>query len=563
MANNLNVDELKKSIIGMQKALDNFTSALGKKTKVQKDNTKGMKDAIEANEKLTQVADKRTKVISKTIDALKEEGKALNVLSFDIQQMKDNFRLFEKQGGNIFDYLDMAITSTREEVKLFGQDAAVSRKIMYGFLPPGAFRLINKASTGLRLLGGIFRGMKDDTEKMPNIFTNMIKALGKMSGLGYIKEMRNRAAGDLKGVARIDEEAQASFGFTKKQATSRKRLATRAATYTKRGGFARLGILADMFDKGGALSLRKGDMAKRRGKSPLENLKGKLSKAYDLIKVIASVALAYKKKALAAVAKMAVMSARFFILFMLYASLAFIILKPIMPMIKEAFNWAINTLGFALSQLWEGLGFILEGIGMVFNAIFGDGTVFDLLNGFYTIFIGVVKVLWGILVGLIAPLPAFLLGLAWGAIKQLGKWFMNLISGTKNTAKAIIQLVIFAGLIYAFAVGFPLILAGAIAVGVYALSKKIFGFSEGGTTRSPVSLVGEKGPELVRLPTGSRVTSNKNTVKQLNSSPSTNNINITINARDTSDSEMRRIADKIANIVNNKVGRSVSQSNTF
>ena len=462
------------------------------------------------------------------------------------------------------DYLDMAITSTREEVKLFGQDAAVSRKIMYGFLPPGAFRLINKASTGLRLLGGIFRGMKDDTEKMPNIFTKIIKGLGKMSGLSYIQEMRNRAAGDLAGVARIDEEAQTSFGFTKKQATSRKRLATRAATYTKRGGFARLGILADMFDKGGAFSLRKGDMAKRRGgKSPLENLKGKLSKAFDLIKVIASIALAYKKKALFAVAKMAVMSARFFILFMLYASLAFIILKPIMPMLKEAFEWAINTLGFALSQLWEGLGFILEGISMVFNAIFGDGTVFDLLNGFYTIFIGVVKVLWGILVGLIAPLPAFLLGLAWGAIKQIGKWFMNLISGTKNTMKAVTQGIILLGLIYAFSVGFPMLLAGAIAVGVYALSKKIFGFSEGGTTRSAVSLVGEKGPELVRLPTGSRVTSNKNTVKQLNSSPSTNNINITINARDTSDSEMRRIADKIANIVNNKVGRSVSQSNTF
>ena len=37
-----------------------------------------------------------------------------------------------------------------------------------------------------------------------------------------------------------------------------------------------------------------------------------------------------------------------------------------------------------------------------------------------------------------------------------------------------------------------------------------------------------------------------------------NNFNITINAKDTSDTEMRRIADKIGNMVSNKINRRTS-----
>lgn len=37
-------------------------------------------------------------------------------------------------------------------------------------------------------------------------------------------------------------------------------------------------------------------------------------------------------------------------------------------------------------------------------------------------------------------------------------------------------------------------------------------------------------------------------------------INVTINARDTSDNEMRRIADKIGRMINNKINRNVGAS---
>ena len=42
----------------------------------------------------------------------------------------------------------------------------------------------------------------------------------------------------------------------------------------------------------------------------------------------------------------------------------------------------------------------------------------------------------------------------------------------------------------------------------------------------------------------------------------TNNINVTINAKDTSRAEMRRIAKEIGNMINKEVNRGVSSSTT-
>ena len=66
-------------------------------------------------------------------------------------------------------------------------------------------------------------------------------------------------------------------------------------------------------------------------------------------------------------------------------------------------------------------------------------------------------------------------------------------------------------------------------------------------------MVGETGPELVSLPRGSRVHSNKDSKQMMG-----NTFNITINARDTSNSELRRIAEEIGRMVNSKVNRSAT-----
>jgi len=107
----------------------------------------------------------------------------------------------------------------------------------------------------------------------------------------------------------------------------------------------------------------------------------------------------------------------------------------------------------------------------------------------------------------------------------------------------------------------PLMMAVVITAAIIGVAKWLYDkfdfFASGGVVNTPLQVVGERGPELVNLPKGSRVHSNKDSKKMLASSGG-NTINITINARDTSDAELRRIADKIGNMVNNKINRRTS-----
>ncbi len=71
-----------------------------------------------------------------------------------------------------------------------------------------------------------------------------------------------------------------------------------------------------------------------------------------------------------------------------------------------------------------------------------------------------------------------------------------------------------------------------------------------------MTLVGEQGPELVNLPAGATVKTNAQTNRMMGGT--TVNNYITINAKDTSKAEMRRIANELSNMINMKVNRSGS-----
>ena len=104
---------------------------------------------------------------------------------------------------------------------------------------------------------------------------------------------------------------------------------------------------------------------------------------------------------------------------------------------------------------------------------------------------------------------------------------------------------------------FIVVLAALWAVAKWITGKiNPFKRAMGGTVgaNEGMTLVGENGPELVSLPSGSKVHTNAES-KRMGGG---NTINITINARDTSDAELRRIADKIGNMVNNKINRRTS-----
>ena len=80
----------------------------------------------------------------------------------------------------------------------------------------------------------------------------------------------------------------------------------------------------------------------------------------------------------------------------------------------------------------------------------------------------------------------------------------------------------------------------------------ITAFAKGGISKGGMALVGELGPELVRLNRGDRVYSNSQS-KQMTGNT---NINITINAKDTSKAEMRRIATELGTMINTKMNRT-------
>ena len=88
--------------------------------------------------------------------------------------------------------------------------------------------------------------------------------------------------------------------------------------------------------------------------------------------------------------------------------------------------------------------------------------------------------------------------------------------------------------------------------GIGTISK----FAKGGVSSGGMALVGEEGPELVNLSGGSKVFTNSASKKMMGSV--TNNFNITVNAKDTSDAEMRRMAEQLGKMIGNKMNRMTS-----
>ena len=70
-----------------------------------------------------------------------------------------------------------------------------------------------------------------------------------------------------------------------------------------------------------------------------------------------------------------------------------------------------------------------------------------------------------------------------------------------------------------------------------------------------MTLVGEQGPELVTLPSGSRVHTNRQSAAMMGGV--TNNITVLVTGRvGANDSEIRDIANKVAREINTRINRT-------
>ena len=477
------------------------------------------------------------------------------------------------------------LTSTADDVKLFGFHAASVRRIMYGFLPPGMFRAVNKLASTFKALDWAtrkFNGTAEEGDKkleeQGNILINAGKIWRKTFGFRFKL---------LSQYSKAEKEAhKINAKMDKRKLKDDIRMMERRLHLNKWSIEEKLNDIED--------GLKKEELAKSRQQKFDENKAGVASldvrihqaqqkamledkdilKNKEANKVVGGDLLAaklkteqYKLAKFLNSMKMAIKSVfrgigmGILYLGMIIAMVA-IFVKVVLPAImrfKEQIGKFMAPILKVISLIWE---YILWGFDLIWNGLFGDGTIGDVLKGLLVVVSGL---FFMALAGIIA-LGSWLLALSVAFVVGIWNDFLDWVSDSGSWQEQIwkVSMAFFSilGMIL-LAVGSnsPIYMILAFGVLIWAamdwFAKKMDFFAAGGVSTGGLAVVGEKGPELVNLPSGSRVHSNADS-KKLVSGGGSNTINITINARDTSDSELRRIADKIGNMVNNKINRSTS-----
>ncbi len=216
-----------------------------------------------------------------------------------------------------------------------------------------------------------------------------------------------------------------------------------------------------------------------------------------------------------------------------------------------------------LKMAWHFFKVSLEGLSEILTGIWTGDFVMVLMGimkfvggMIATMFFLGVSILWAA----IGTVAALLGGPIWLTLKDL---LAGEISNTRAFGQLIGHLLMVGGMVAAayawFTSGAWL---GSILVALFgwfisAVSKH----AGGGTVHTPFQIVGEKGPELVSLPKGSRVHTNANSNAMLGGS---NTINVHVNGRvGASDAEIRDIADKVGRAINIRMNRTANTQTRF
>lgn len=251
----------------------------------------------------------------------------------------------------------------------------------------------------------------------------------------------------------------------------------------------------------------------------------------------------------------------------------FLIIKKAWPVLSAAFEKAWNFIKPVFDLMSYFLGVVFSGVADVVNGFFGDGGLEGIIEGLVKIAYGLLGFVITFAFGVYALAIAFLVSFSleiWGKAKD---FFSEAFGSAKGFFKNVGLLLAMVGVIVLLFTTAPIWLVAVIGVALWYIGNwmakkisKIFDldfFAKGGTSSGGLAVVGEEGPELVNLPAGATVHSNKESGQMVGSKGNnsvTNNFNITINAKDTSDGEMKRIADKIGKMINNKINRNVGAS---
>tara|TARA_R110000803_G_scaffold38028_1_gene82095 strand:- start:14615 stop:16345 length:1731 start_codon:yes stop_codon:yes gene_type:complete len=479
---------------------------------------------------------------------------------------------------NIYGKFYEKLTSQAEDVTIFGQHAGTMRKVMYGFLPRGMFRTMNKFSAGLRYMDINLRKVKDSTEDGKEEIGSFRKAydkIGKMTSLTKLSALNTEQkglkvqgkyhsaisasansgrSGGIGSNARMmpDYNEQTSIDKFKQSKIKRTEKIKEAGNLLTAGIFRKENLLA----------------RKEKRKDQFNNMK-KAFKNFEFFEMAKNIGTVILRSSI------------FFVQMALLAILtiggAYMLLKAFGPQIKAAWAVAWPMLKLAFSLVWEGMVTIYEGVLLIWKGFFGDGDFGDALSGIGKLLLGAGQVVLGLLAAVWIPLLTFLGGMLVETgiiiIDWLKSKWQELLNGDLSTkikliAKAIIAVVAVIIAIKLAILGMPILIAIALGVIIYRfgawLVNFIPGFATGGVSSGGMAIVGERGPELIRLPKGSRIHSNEQSKGMVRNSGGDINTSITINASAlTTDGEIKRITEKISKTINANIQRKIGNSTMY
>ncbi len=637
MTEQVPLPKITKKVATLKKEVKSFESQILSLMNTQNNYLKSLDKVIKKEKEEINLKKLNKKELREQVELVKGFSTRTKIQTA-VQKMNNNeFNLgiktlldYRKAGGTTFEYLATFMTSTKEEVQILGFHASAARRVLYGFFPPGMFRIVNKLATGLNTLGGGYRSIKkmiqeagDATKTSNNIFTSSFKLLSKLnvgkatkkaftifgSDKEYkdernkLRKLTNIRANAAKEVEQMNEAAKNDFNLLNSPAfikEKEEKIKLRQSAVEKesaqkkvvkgiredgmgsglKGFFTRFGKSMNPLgkDKGGGIlnarNIKKlwnsnaivkgraglkmffsnkgifnlGNLT-RAGIMVLKSPFKLIGKAFDMIKMVFRPLMT------------------FLVMTIVYISIISLIVVFISKTIGEAWKFTKSVLAPFIAIMVNALASIWDGIKEVFSGIV-NGDLWKIINGVLDIAIGVVQFVLSLALTVVIGLGTMVISMVVIGVKKFFKWAFNIKTWTtdiqKNAGKILMLVAVVVGLIFGWPVALTLLIIGLVPLIVkklYHKFKDLFDFfSTGGTATGNMSIVGERGPELVKLPIGSRVKNNHVSKRTASSNRGGNTINITINAKDTSDAEMRRIAEKVGRLVNNSINRNTGMS---
>ena len=532
---------------------------------------------------------------TKTEEATKaanEQAKAIGTLTVNIEQVEEQLNLMSK-AGNHKELIEsnLEYKNTFEALRAAGMTQKKAEQTALARTQNMYKSTLSQLKENLKQEGkALMKATKNEQFIKTKARLKELKSskdaedIKRLQALKSFKKMRK----DMEKLKKARDKIQKKFGpMGPEIVEANKAIASqkgKMGAFSKKEGGGELAGLADaqkkMFDRLLVVRLAKFGkdfMTLKPIFSAISGTRKLIKKNGGFLKSIGKVAGIATK-----VFKMAMLYSMYFILFLVGALLAFVFIKKIFEK-AEVLSVIMET----LSGVFEGLKEMFGGAILIFEAFFGGGTLKErfekLFKGILGLYKGLGKIIFSVLKGAVKLAvnlivayftmmieiylaiidkvtdPKFWKDTVLGFIKRIPEFLGMAVTAMFNKIKD------FWGTIKEYFTGKINSLKNALSPSkrLKGLGSKIKGFvglQTGGIARGGMTMVGERGPELINLPKGTSVHSN-DTTKTMMGGHVTNNISVNVNGRlGASDTELRDIAKKIGRMVSTEINRTTSSS---